>query len=133
MLLEISQNSRENTCTRVSFLIKLQATLTTFSYKLLLTNSFIRGVYPAVETYYFPITLKDCLSHKLLLNFIRFLPNEKCFFFPNTTVTRKGGGEGAGSSPYHDLRFRTIFWLMKTVNLYGFLQNQNLISFYESI
>ena len=53
MFLEISQNSQENTCTRVSFLIKLQT-----------LGAFLTGVFPQVFSCGFCEISKNTFSHR---------------------------------------------------------------------
>ena len=53
----------------------LQLKAVNFCYKNLILDT-SRGLDPTIVKYDFPITVTGCLPHKLLLNWIRFLPNE---------------------------------------------------------
>ena len=75
----------------------LQLKAVNFCYK----NSILdtsRSLDPTVAKYNFPITVTGCLPHKLLLNWIRFLPNEK-------RLAKYHCNQGGIQYPYHDLRW----------------------------
>ena len=79
----------------------LQLKAVNFCYK----NSILdtsRGLEPTVVKYDFLITVTDCLPHKLLLNWSRFLPNEK-------RLAKYHCNQGTIQDSYHDQRW-SFLW-----------------------
>ena len=79
-----------------------------------------RALNITVGKYDFPTTVKGCLPHKWLLNWIRFRPNKNGFF------AKYYCNEGGIRDPYHDLRWsylRKFFETWKQLTPFRFSPN----------
>ena len=81
MLLEISQNSQENTCTRVSFLVKLQASACNFIKKETLAQLFFCEFFEISENpLFYRTTLGDCFERPVTLKYVSPTENPNQYF-----------------------------------------------------